>query len=168
MIRAMVHRAREVFIYLFLAVFYKATGTVKPCWRPGSSLSPDNDRAYCLSWRLGVETNNVRAWRTVPSECKEYIENYMTRGQYYHDFNFITNQISSYADEIALSNDGMDAWILDIDDTCISNIIYYRGKRYGGFKVILLTGRDEETLGQATTDNLHSQGFIGYERLIFR
>lgn len=131
MIRAMVHRVREVFIYLFLAVFYKATGTVKPYWRPGSSLSPDNDRAYCLSWRLGVETNNVRAWRTVPSECKEYIENYMTRGQYYHDLNFITNQISSYADEIALSNDGMDAWILDIDDTCISNIIYYRGKRYG-------------------------------------
>ncbi|KAK9986332.1 hypothetical protein SO802_031283 [Lithocarpus litseifolius] len=202
MIRAMVHRVREVFIYLFLAVFYKATGTVKPYWRPGSGLSPDNDRAYCLSWRLGVETNNVRAWRTVPSECKEYIETYMTRGQYYLDLNFITNQISTYADEIALSNDGMDAWILDIDDTCISNIIYYQGKRYGcdpydplgfkawamkgecsaipfmlglfdrlvqsGFKVILLTGRDEETLGQATTDNLHSQGFIGYERLIFR
>ena len=37
-----------------------------------------------------------------------------------------------------------------------------------GFKVILLTGRDEETLGQATTDNLLSQGFIGYERIIFR
>ena len=37
-----------------------------------------------------------------------------------------------------------------------------------GFKVILLTGRDEETLGQVTVDNLHNQGFIGYERLILR
>lgn len=37
-----------------------------------------------------------------------------------------------------------------------------------GFKVFLVTGRDEETLGQATTDNLHDQGFVGYERLILR
>lgn len=37
-----------------------------------------------------------------------------------------------------------------------------------GFKVILITGRDEETLYQATSDNLHNQGFIGYERLILR
>lgn len=37
-----------------------------------------------------------------------------------------------------------------------------------GFKVILVTGRDEETLGQATQENLHNQGFTGYERLIMR
>ena len=37
-----------------------------------------------------------------------------------------------------------------------------------GFKVILLTGRDEETLGQVTIENLHNQGFVGYERLILR
>ena len=37
-----------------------------------------------------------------------------------------------------------------------------------GFKVFLLTGRDEETLGKVTVDNLHNQGFIGYERLILR
>lgn len=37
-----------------------------------------------------------------------------------------------------------------------------------GFKVIILTGRDKETLGQVTVDNLHNQGFIGYERLIMR
>lgn len=37
-----------------------------------------------------------------------------------------------------------------------------------GFKVFLVTGRDEETLGQATLDNLHRQGFIGYEKLILR
>lgn len=37
-----------------------------------------------------------------------------------------------------------------------------------GFKVFLVTGRDEETLGQATLDNLHNQGFFGYEKLILR
>ncbi|KAL6205396.1 hypothetical protein ACLB2K_022656 [Fragaria x ananassa] len=37
-----------------------------------------------------------------------------------------------------------------------------------GFKVILLTGRGEETLGQVTIENLHNQGFLGYERLILR
>ena len=37
-----------------------------------------------------------------------------------------------------------------------------------GFKVFLVTGRDQETLGQVTIDNLHNQGFIGYERIILR
>lgn len=37
-----------------------------------------------------------------------------------------------------------------------------------GFKVMLVTGRDEETMGQCTVDNLSSQGFVGYERLIMR
>lgn len=37
-----------------------------------------------------------------------------------------------------------------------------------GFKVFLLTGRDQETLGLPTTQNLRNQGFHGYERLILR
>ncbi|KAK7304508.1 hypothetical protein VNO77_42389 [Canavalia gladiata] len=37
-----------------------------------------------------------------------------------------------------------------------------------GFKVILLAGRDKETLSQVTIDNLHNQGFIGFEQLIMR
>lgn len=37
-----------------------------------------------------------------------------------------------------------------------------------GFKVFLVTGRDQETLGNPTSQNLHSQGFFGYERLIMR
>ncbi|KAJ6381571.1 hypothetical protein OIU77_030284 [Salix suchowensis] len=158
--------------------------------------------SYFLSWRLAVEANNARGWRTVPSQCSSYVEAYMLGGQYDRDLDLIVDQILSYINEIVPSDDGaMDAWILDVDDTCISNLFYYRGKRYGcdpfdpagfkawalkggcpaipavlglfkylvrnGFKVFLITGRDQETLGQATTDNLHNQGFIGYERLIF-
>lgn len=37
-----------------------------------------------------------------------------------------------------------------------------------GFKVFLVTGRDEENLGQVTSENLHREGFVGYERLILR
>lgn len=37
-----------------------------------------------------------------------------------------------------------------------------------GFKVFLLSGRDEETLGPCTAGNLEAEGFSGYERLIMR
>ncbi|KAJ6993164.1 acid phosphatase 1-like [Populus alba x Populus x berolinensis] len=158
--------------------------------------------SYYLSWRLAVEANNVRAWRTVPSQCLRYVEAYMRGGQYDRDLDLIVDQVLSYIKEIDPSDDGMDAWILDVDDTCISNLLYYREKRYGcdpfdpagftawalkggcqaipavlglfknlvqnGFKVFLITGRDQETLGQVTSDNLHDQGFIGYERLILK
>ncbi|KAG6744410.1 hypothetical protein POTOM_053136 [Populus tomentosa] len=198
MIKEMVHRLREMLLFLFLAIFSKATG-VKAYSRGGVI---QESAAYCLSWRLAVETNNVRAWRTVPSQCLRYVEAYMLGGQYERDLNLIVDQILSYVNGIVPSSDGMDAWILDVDDTCISNVFYYRGKRYGcdpydpagfrawalkggcpaipavlglfeylvqsGFKVFLVTGRDQETLGQVTIDNLHSQGFIGYERIILR
>jgi hypothetical protein len=228
MIKEMVHRLWQMLLFLFLVIFSKATG-VKAYSRGGVI---QESAAYCLSWRLAVEANNVRAWRTVPTQCLRYVETYMLGGQYDRDLDLIVDQILSYVNEIAPSSDGMDAWILDVDDTCISNVFYYRGKRYGymcawschmyalligtasllingvcflycrcdpydpagfrawalkggcpaipavlglfgylvqsGFKVFLVTGRDQETLGQVTIDNLHIQGFIGYERIILR
>ncbi|KAJ6765370.1 ATPASE H+-TRANSPORTING V1 SUBUNIT E1A-RELATED [Salix purpurea] len=194
----MIHGLREMLIFLFLAVFSKATGA--KAYSRGVVIQ--EGAAYCLSWRLAVEANNVRAWRTVPSQCLRYVETYMLGGQYERDLDLIVGQILSYVNGIAPSSDGMDAWILDVDDTCISNVLYYRGKRYGcdpydpaafrawalkggcpaipavlalfsylvqsGFKVFLVTGRDQETLGQVTLDNLHYEGFVGYKRLILR
>ncbi|KAL2319435.1 hypothetical protein Fmac_028404 [Flemingia macrophylla] len=158
--------------------------------------------AYALSWRVAVEANNVRPWRTVPPECHTHVQTYMSSGQYHSDLDLIVKQILSYAQTLTLSHDGFDAWILDVDDTCVSNISYYQAKRFGcdpfdsaifkawimkgmcpanravkvlfdalierGFKVFLLTGRDEATLGKITTENLHNEGFVGYERLILR
>lgn len=131
----------------------------------------------------------------------------MMDGQYSRDISLIIDQIYTYLDTIPPigdldSGDGLDAWILDIDDTCLSNLYYYRAKRFGcdpydpmefrtwalraecsaipavlrlfnrlvgaGFKVILLSGRDEDALGQATVDNLVDQGFVGFHRLIMR
>nr|KYP32624.1 Acid phosphatase 1 [Cajanus cajan] len=159
-----------------------------------------NER-YALSWRLAVESNNVRPWRTVPPKCHTHVQNYMSSGQYYRDLNLIVEHILLYASDLPLSSDAMDAWVLDVDDTCISNVSYYKAKRFGcdpfdsaifkawimkgmcpanvavkvlfnaliarGFKVFLLTGRDE-SLAKITTDNLHNEGFVGYERLILR
>lgn len=199
MITAMMLQGKKMLIFILL-VTYSKTMAMKPYPRTG--MLSDSNISYCLSWRLAVEANNLRAWRTVPSQCLRYIEIYMIGGQYDRDIGLIVEQIMSYVNEITLSNDGMDAWIFDVDDTCISNVFYYRGKRYGcdpydpsgftawamkggcpgipavlelfnmlvesGFKVFLITGRNQDTLGQATIDNLHNQGFRGYEQLIMR
>ena len=78
-----------------------------------------------------METNNIKGWRAVPIQCLHHVEAYMIGGQYDYDLNLVVDQISSYIDKITLSNDGLDAWILDVDDTCLSNIFYYKGKRFG-------------------------------------
>lgn len=90
-----------------------------------------DDERYGLSWRLAVETNNnVRPWKTVPVRCYKHVENYITGGQYEHDMKVIVDEIVYYASKIIIPTH-QDAWILDVDDTCISNIPYYKDKRYG-------------------------------------
>ncbi|KAJ0978484.1 hypothetical protein J5N97_013958 [Dioscorea zingiberensis] len=154
------------------------------------------------SWRLAVETNNIQSWSTVPELCLPYVKNYMLEGQYHRDLDVIIAEMYDYMKSITIKNDGKDIWILDVDDTCISNLKYYEGKRFGGdpfdpvmfkswilkeecpaipsmlkfykkliesgFKVFLITGRDEMQLGSSTAMNLFLQGFEGHERLIMR
>ncbi|KAH9605911.1 hypothetical protein KSS87_014588 [Heliosperma pusillum] len=164
--------------------------------------SGDATSRYCLSWRMAVEANNIKGWRTIPTQCLRPVESYMLGGQYNWDVSLIIDQIFDYLDNVILSRDGYDAWILDVDDTCLSNLLYYRTRRFGcdpynpmefrswamkgecpaipavlelfnrllatGFKVMLVTGRDQETLAQVTIDNLQNEGFFGYDRLIMR
>lgn len=120
---------KEVLLFLLLAIFSKATGTKD--YPYSRYRMPGDGGSYCLSWRLAVEANNVRAWRTVPTQCLRYVESYMIGGQYDRDVELVVEQILIYVNEVVLSGDGMDAWILDVDDTCISNVYYYKGKRYG-------------------------------------
>lgn len=117
---------------LFLALCSKTVSSTK-VWMAAAELTDGGGGgAYCQSWRLAVEANNVRAWRTVPTQCLRHIETYMTGGQYERDLNFTVDAIFSFVDnEVSLSHDGLDAWILDVDDTCISNLIYYKRKRFG-------------------------------------
>ncbi|CAA7398258.1 unnamed protein product [Spirodela intermedia] len=160
------------------------------------------DGVGCLSWRVAVETGNLRGWRTVPRRCVRYVERYMVGGEYQRELEAVVEQIYRYMEGVVVSGDDRDAWVLDVDDTCLSNLRYYQGKRFGGepfdptgfrrwaerracpaippmlrlvrdlvkkgFKVFLLTGRDSESLGRTTAENLHTQGFVGYERLVMR
>ncbi|XP_038980408.1 acid phosphatase 1 [Phoenix dactylifera] len=187
----------ELLLLMFANFFSRAT-----CMTVGPRSSMGFETCYCLSWRVAVEANNAQAWRTVPAQCVLYVENYMLGGQYNKDLDVVIEQISTYLNGIVAAGDGKDAWVLDIDDTCLSNLLYYQGKRFGGdpwdpsafkswaqrglcppipavlrlysrlvqggFKVFLLTGRDEEALGVSTAENLHAWGFVGYERLILR
>lgn len=98
---------------------------------PKGDLLLQQGGGYCLSWRTAVEAGNVRSWRTVPTQCLRHVESYMIGGQYNHDLSLIMDTIFGYLDEIVISDDGMDGWILDVDDTCISNVFYYRAKRFG-------------------------------------
>lgn len=188
----------EILVMIILSVCFKTIDAMP--YHPYY----DYSHRECLSWRVAVEANNIRGWRTVPNECLRYVEYYMLYGQYQTDLEVIIEQIFGYIDDLVLSNcSGANAsWILDVDDTCISNLPYYQGKQFGGdpydpmqfkawamrgdcpaipavlklfnklissgFRVFLLTGRDEETMGKSTTENLHIQGFVGYEKLILR
>ncbi|KAE8703182.1 Acid phosphatase 1, putative isoform 3 [Hibiscus syriacus] len=166
----MVKWMREIFIFFFLAIFSKAIGSY-PFWRTRRATDRLNER---LTWQLAVEANKVRGWRTVPAHCLHHIETYMTGGQYEQDVNYVVEQIQNYVAEVTVDEDAMDAWILDawaMKAECpeIPALLGLFQKLVdSGFKVFLITGRDEETLATATIDNLHSQGFMGYKRVIFR
>ncbi|XP_072976022.1 acid phosphatase 1 isoform X1 [Typha angustifolia] len=187
-------------ILLMLSNLFSRTTEAKPSQLLRPSIAFDT--SYCLSWRLAVEANNAKGWRTVPPQCVFYVESYMFGGQYSRDLDTAMEQVGLYLNGVSVGGDGMDAWVLDVDDTCLSNLFYYQGKQFGGvpfdpvafkswasegicpaipavlgmykrliqlgYKVFLLTGRDEVSLGSVTTSNLKFQGFDGYERLIMR
>ncbi|KAJ1297290.1 hypothetical protein BS78_01G364600 [Paspalum vaginatum] len=195
--RTLAPRRRELVLLAVLLLphlFLVSAAAARQCFWPGQA--PED--SGCLSWRVMVEANNARGWRTVPDQCVAYVRGYMTRGQYLRDLAGVMEQASAYVDQA--DADGLDAWVFDIDDTCLSNLLYYEGKQFGaydplafkawaskeacpgippvlglfaalldkGFKVFLLSGRDEEALGPCTAANLEAEGFSGYERLIMR
>ncbi|KAI4338941.1 hypothetical protein MLD38_023944 [Melastoma candidum] len=125
----MAARVLELIVFLILVAFSRKICSRKFFW--AFNHPAYGSAGYFLSWRLAVEANNVRAWRMVPSQCLRHVEDYMTGGQYERDIELIVDQIAEYIEGINVSEDGLDAWILDVDDTCISNLFYYRGRRYG-------------------------------------
>ncbi|XP_052113679.1 acid phosphatase 1 [Arachis duranensis] len=170
MTNKMVRRAFAALMYLLMSSLAKVEAMMRR--RRQRQSENDNNDGYCLSWRLGVEANNVRSWKTVPLECYNHVQQYMTGGQYLQDMNLIAT--FTYRDNYMCRCDPFDsakfkAWIMK--GMCPANpavLQLFKTLRERGFKVFLLTGRDQATLGKITTDNLHNQGFIGYERLILR
>ncbi|XP_062154238.1 acid phosphatase 1-like [Alnus glutinosa] len=79
----------------------------------------------CLSWRLAVETNNIREWDLVPQACENYVGHYMLGHQYRKDCNAAAYAAYQYAKSLSLPKDGRSIWIFDIDETALSNLPYY-------------------------------------------
>ncbi|KAL6335770.1 hypothetical protein AAG906_039533 [Vitis piasezkii] len=79
----------------------------------------------CLSWRFGVETNNIIGWYGVPQTCKSYVGHYMLGTQYRDDSRLVVYEAIAYAESLKLVGDGKDVWVFDIDETTLSNLPYY-------------------------------------------
>ncbi|OAY36583.1 hypothetical protein MANES_11G032000v8 [Manihot esculenta] len=100
--------------------------------RPQSGAAGDHlPGITCLSWRLGVETNNIVGWITVPGECEGYVGHYMLGQQYREDSKAVTDEAFLYAASLKLAGDGNDIWIFDIDETTLSNLPYYASHGFG-------------------------------------
>ncbi|KAG9443457.1 hypothetical protein H6P81_014797 [Aristolochia fimbriata] len=85
----------------------------------------------CDSWRMAVETNNIRRWKTVPAACEFYLGNYMLGGLYRKDSAFAIDQAVEYAESLKIAGDGKDVWVFDIDETSLSNLPYYSIHGFG-------------------------------------
>ncbi|PON54487.1 Acid phosphatase [Parasponia andersonii] len=85
----------------------------------------------CLSWRFGVETNNVIGWKTVPVTCEDYIGHYMLGSQYRKDSKVIAKEGFFHVKSLNLSKNGKDIWVFDVDETTLSNLPYYAEHGFG-------------------------------------
>ncbi|CAH8355753.1 unnamed protein product [Eruca vesicaria subsp. sativa] len=86
----------------------------------------------CRSWHLGVETSNIINFKTVPANCKDYVEDYLiTSQQYRYDSKTVCKEAYFYAKGLALRNDTYNVWIFDLDDTLLSNVPFYAKHGYG-------------------------------------
>ncbi|ERN00189.1 acid phosphatase 1 [Amborella trichopoda] len=88
-------------------------------------------RLYCESWRFAVETNNLQSWKVVPIECGGFVKKYMSERGYRSDLEMVAEVAGAFARNVELGQDGMDAWIFDIDETLLSNLVYYEENGFG-------------------------------------
>ncbi|KAK9120839.1 hypothetical protein Syun_018456 [Stephania yunnanensis] len=101
---------------------------------PGILRSNELDREVrllCDGWRFAVEANNLGPWKTVPSQCAEYVREYVSGRGYGVDLEVVGKQGLEYAKGLALGGDGKDVWIFDVDETLLSNLPYYADHGYG-------------------------------------
>lgn len=85
----------------------------------------------CRSWRFAGEANNLSPWKTVPKECAEHVKEYMNGKGYVYDLEIANKEAGEFAKSVKLKEDGLDAWVFDIDETLLSNLPYYAAHGYG-------------------------------------
>lgn len=85
----------------------------------------------CASWRLGVETNNIRDWYSIPAECRGYVRDYMYGDLFRQDCAVVAREAAAYSEGLELGGDGKEVWVFDVDDTTLSNLPYYADTGFG-------------------------------------
>lgn len=103
---------------------------LRPLESSGGRLGREAD-LRCDSWRLAVETNNLRDWSTVPDYCETYVGNYMQGGHYHADSKFVVDEAIAYAKGLKLGGQGKEVWVFDVDETTLSNVPYYTKHGFG-------------------------------------
>lgn len=83
-----------------------------------------------------MEAHNVIDWKTVPQDCEGYIGNYMLGEQYRSDSKIVNQQAYFYAKSLKLTN--KDVFVLDVDDTTLSNLQYFANHGFGYVFLYLL------------------------------
>ncbi|KAK4253421.1 hypothetical protein QN277_010731 [Acacia crassicarpa] len=91
----------------------------------------EEEEGYWVKWRMAVETNKAGPWRRVPERWHRQVERYMMGGQYRQELEMIKEQILEYVKGIEVGVGGKDGWVMDVDDTCISNLGYYKDHAFG-------------------------------------
>ncbi|KAJ4718008.1 Acid phosphatase 1 [Melia azedarach] len=123
-----------VFLATISAISHQVSGLHIPniLRKTVSNTEPDPDFS-CLSWRFGVETNNIRDWKTVPKVCEEDVKIYMSSfsPQYEDDSRAVVLEAFQFAGSLKLAEDGKDIWIFDIDETSLSDLPFYAQHGYG-------------------------------------
>lgn len=85
-------------------------------------------------WADLVETSNIINFETVPANCKDYVEDYLTTSlQYRNDSKTVCKEAYFYAKAkaLVLKNDTYNACIFGLDDTLLSNVPFYAKYGYG-------------------------------------
>ncbi|XP_062230970.1 acid phosphatase 1-like [Phragmites australis] len=131
------------FMLLLLLLLLRAPGAVRARERdmhlemvtsaPSAAGVGTRTRAVpsCASWRLAVETNNVRDWYSIPAECRGYVRDYMFGDLFRQDCAVVAAEAVAYAEGLELAGDGKEVWVFDIDDTCLTNLPYYADTGFG-------------------------------------
>lgn len=68
---------------------------------------------------------NLDDW-VVPTGCGSAVEDYVENGQYEADFAAAVESVRTFVNTLGPpGQDGLDMWILDIDETSLSNVPFF-------------------------------------------
>ncbi|CAK9159826.1 unnamed protein product [Ilex paraguariensis] len=129
----------------------------------------DCDNWYCDSWRLSVETDNARSWTQIRPGVWDFVEGTPPATIIRRTWRLspecvgVCKRVNGFGhvDVAALFSEWVD---LAVDPALSASLVLYKELQKMGFKLILLTGRNE-SLRNATKKNLFEAGYSNWKGL---